>query len=481
MERKSGVLLHISSLWGEYSCGAFGEEGRDFVDFLRDSGFSYWQVLPFCLPNEFASPYKSYSAFSVNPYFIDLKALCDVGLLSSEELQAAKQQTPYVCEFERLESERFALLGKAAERFRGGKDYDNFFKTHTHTENFCHFMARRAENGDKPFLEWENDGENAFVLKTWKFICYTFVCQWKALKEYANKNGVSIIGDIPIYVAPDSADIWEAPSEFLLDERMRPTRVAGVPPDYFAKDGQLWGNPIYNWKKMKENGFSWWRDRMALMCEFFDCIRIDHFRGIESYYSCAPDAVNARNGKWSKGPGMALVDALKSVCGDKELIAEDLGEITPEVKALVEKSGLPGMRVMQFGFSGEAENPHLPYNYDKNCIAYTGTHDNDTLLGFIWSLDDESRRRVLSYCGFDGDNWDSRESYFSVIRTMMECNARTVIFPLQDLLLFGSDTRMNVPGVEQGNWGWRVTRDQFMSIDRGRLKYLNELYGRYAK
>ena len=478
MKRKIGVLLHISSLWGEYSCGAFGEEGREFVDFLKDAGFSYWQVLPFCLPNDHASPYQSFSAFSVNPNFIDLKALSDVGLLSRDELDAAKQNTPYVCEFERLNKERFALLEKAAERFRGGKDYDAFFKAHKHTENFCHFMARRAANGDKRFVEWDVDDEDEATLKTWKFICYTFVCQWKSLKAYANKNGISIIGDIPIYVAPDSADIWETPSEFMLDERLRPTRVAGVPPDYFSKDGQLWGNPLYNWKKMKENGFSWWRDRMAFMCEFFDCIRIDHFRGIESFYSCAPTAANAREGKWTKGPGMALVDALRSVCGDKELIAEDLGDITPAVRALVEKSGLPGMRVMQFGFSDDPDNTHLPCNYDKNCIAYTGTHDNDTLLGFIWNLDPDARRRVLSYCGFDGDNWDSRESYYSVIRTMLECSAKTVIFPLQDLLLFGSDTRMNVPGVEKGNWKWRVTHEQFMSLDRKQLRYLNGLYSR---
>ncbi|MBO4353837.1 MAG: 4-alpha-glucanotransferase [Clostridia bacterium] len=479
MERKSGVLLHVSSLWGDYSCGAFGKEGREFVDFLSDAGFSYWQVLPFCLPDGVSSPYKSYSAFSVNADLIDLKELRDAGLITPLELEEARQNTPYVCEFDRLKAERFELLKKAAARFRGDKTYDEFFKTHAHTEKFCHFMAIRAKNDDKVFQEWTSDEEDAEVLQTWKFICYTFVRQWKALKKYANDKGVLIIGDIPIYVAPDSSDVWESPDQFLVDYRGRPTRVAGVPPDYFSKDGQLWGNPLYNWKVMKADGFKWWRDRISFMCEFFDCIRIDHFRGLESFYTCAPDATNAINGKWMKGPGIKFVNVLKEVCGDKMLIAEDLGIITPAVKKLVDKSGLPGMRVLQFGFTDDAESPHLPHNYIKNCIAYTGTHDNDTLLGYVWNLDDASRRRVLSYCGFSGDHWDCREAYLSVIRTMMCSVADTVIFPLQDLLMYGSDTRMNTPGVPLGNWAWRVTKEQLDGIDRSYFRYLNELFGRY--
>lgn len=478
MERKSGVLLHISSLPGEYSCGAFGKEGREFVDFLKKAGFSYWQVLPFCLPNEFASPYSSYSAFSVNPYFIDLKQLHDVGLLTREELESARQNTPYVCEFPRLGQERISLLSKAAERFSGESEYDKFFETHPHTDSFCHFMARRSVNENKCFWLWDTDKEDECVLRTWKFICYTFVHQWSELKKYANENGVSIIGDIPIYVSQDSSDVWEAPDQFMLDERCRPTRVAGVPPDYFSADGQLWGNPLYNWDKMKKDGFKWWRDRISFMCEFFDCIRIDHFRGLESFYTCAPDAENARQGEWIKGPGIELINALKEVCGDKMLIAEDLGVITPEVKALVEESGLPGMRVLQFGFAEESDNPHLPHNYIENCIAYTGTHDNNTLLGYVWDLDGETRRRLLSYCGYDSDRWDCRESYFSIIKTMLRSHAATVILPLQDILLYGADTRMNVPGVDAGSWAWRVTQEQFSSIDTQYLKYLNSLYKR---
>ena len=478
MERKSGVLMHVSSLWGDYSCGSFGKEGREFVDFLEESGFSYWQVLPFCLPNEFASPYASLGAFSVNPNFIDLKELHDVGLITREELESARQTEPYTAEFDRLKNERFDLLAKAASRYPGDKEYESFFASHPHTEKFCHFMACRAENGDIPFWLWTSDGEKEDVLKTWKFICHTFVRQWKKLKKYANDKGISIIGDIPIYVSQDSSDVWESPDQFLVDERRRPTRVAGVPPDYFSADGQLWGNPLYDWDKMKADGYKWWRDRISFMCEFFDCIRIDHFRGLEAFYTCAPDAPNAREGEWVKGPGREFVEILKKTCDGKQLIAEDLGVITPDVKELVESSGLPGMKVLQFGFADDEDNPHLPHNYERNCIAYTGTHDNNTLLGFMFDLDDATRGRLLSYCGFNGGWWDCRDGYYSVVKTMMASHADTVIFPLQDLLLYGGDTRMNTPGVDAGCWKWRVTKDQFLSLDRGYLKYLNKLYFR---
>ena len=478
--RKSGVLLHISSLWGDYSCGSFGKAGREFVDFLKEAGFSYWQVLPFCLPDVFSSPYSSFSTFSVNPNFIDLKELSEKGLITGDELEAARQYTPYVAEFDRLNDERFALLSKAAERFSPDGDFEKFFESHTHTANFCRFMAKRAKNGDLGFRLWSVDEEDETVLRTWRFICYTFVRQWKELKKYANENGVSVIGDIPIYISAESSDVQEQPEQFLLDERYMPTKVAGVPPDYFSEDGQLWGNPLYNWKRMKEDGFKWWRDRTAFMCELFDCVRIDHFRGIESFYTCAPDAKNAKNGKWEKGPGMALINAIKEAAGDKKLIAEDLGIITPEVEALVTKSGFPGMKVFQFGWAEDFDSPHLPHNYEKNSVVYTGTHDNNTLLGFIWELDYETRRKLLAYCGYEGNDWNSREAYTSVLRTMLESHADTVIFPLQDILLYGADTRMNTPGRGSGNWAWRVSRENFFGIDRTALRRMNELYGRCA-
>ncbi|MBO4217246.1 MAG: 4-alpha-glucanotransferase, partial [Clostridia bacterium] len=351
---------------------------------------------------------------------------------------------------------------------------------HPHTAYFCRFMARRAKNGGKSFRLWTDDGVDEKVLKTWRFICYVFVEQWSALKKYANENGVSIIGDIPIYVSGESSDIMELPGQFMLDERYMPTKVAGVPPDYFSEDGQLWGNPLYDWKAMKADGFRWWRDRIGFMCELFDCVRIDHFRGIESFYTCDPDAENAKNGKWKKGPGMELINAIKEAAGDRMLIAEDLGIITPEVEKLVRTSGFPGMKVLEFGFADGGDNPHLPHNYEKSTVAYTGTHDNNTLLGFIWELDGDTRSRVLEYCGYKGGDWNSREAYKSVWRTMLESHADTVIFPLQDILLYGADTRMNTPGVKAGNWSWRVTRDALETVDRGELRRMNELYNRYG-
>ena len=321
-------------------------------------------------------------------------------------------------------------------------------------------MAIKEKNGGKPFWEWETEEEDKDVLLTWKFICCIFMMQWKQLKDYANEKGIRIIGDIPIYISADSSDLWSDPDQFLVDARCRPTAVAGVPPDYFSEDGQLWGNPLYDWKKMKEDGFAWWRDRMSFMCELFDCVRIDHFRGLESFYTCPPDATNARVGKWKKGPGMALIKALREVCGDKPLIAEDLGVQTPQVEKLVKDSGCPGMKVLQFAFSPDMDSPHLPHNYERNCIAYTGTHDNNTLLGYLWDMDENLRRTALAYCGYEAPHWDCREAYYAVIRTMLQSHADTVIFPLQDLLCYGADTRMNVPGVKEGNWGWRLTQAQ---------------------
>ena len=476
--RKSGVLMHISSLWGDYSCGSFGRAGYEFVDFLADSGFSFWQVLPFCMPDEDASPYNSFSTFSVNPYFIDLERLSENGLLTRSELEEAKQRTPYVAEFKRLAKERFDLLAKAAARSGDGEATEEFFRKNPHTENFCRYMARRAKNGGESFRLWTDDGFDETVYKTWRFICFAFIKQWSELKKYANGKGISIIGDIPIYVSDESSDVQEQPDQFLLDERYMPTKVAGVPPDYFSEDGQLWGNPLYDWKRMAEDGFKWWRERIGFMCELFDCVRIDHFRGIESFYTCDPDAENAKNGRWVKGPGMALINAIKEAAGDRMLIAEDLGIITPEVEKLVRDSGFPGMRVLEFGFAEGTDNPHLPHNYEKNTVVYTGTHDNNTLLGYVWELDGATRRRLLDYCGYTGQDWNSREAYTSVIRTMLESHADTVIFPLQDLLLYGADTRMNTPGVKEGNWAWRVTRDALSGVDRGELRRMNALYGR---
>ncbi len=478
MKRASGVLMHISTLYGDYSIGSFGKNAKEFVDFLVDCGFSYWQVLPFNMSDDCGSPYKSYGAFSGNPYFVDLDILFEKGLITLAELSEAKQHTPYSCEFEKLEEDRLALLKKAALRVcheeRTKIERTVFAKRPIF--DFCRFMALKEANNYAEWHEWTNDSYDAEVLFAWEFIEHEFLVQWNEIRRYANAKGIKIIGDIPIYVAYDSSDVWANKNEFQLDEKGRLKAVAGVPPDYFAKDGQLWGNPLYDWEAMRLNDFSWWRERMKYMLELFDGVRIDHFRGIESYWSVPAEAKTAKEGKWVEGPGKAFVDCVRATAGDNLIIAEDLGDISERVVELVKYSGFPGMRVLQFAFLGESDSPHLPHNYVHNCVAYTGTHDNNTLLGYMWEADEQVRRRVVDYCGYMGDDWD--KSYDNIIRAMLASHAGLVIVPVQDLLNFGSDTRMNIPGSPDGNWRYRITREQLWKIDREKYRYYNELYSR---
>ncbi len=475
MERKSGVLMHVSSLFGSYSCGSFGGEAKYFVDFLAECGFSYWQVLPFCMADEFNSPYKSYSSFSGNPFFVDLKVLHKKGLVTDSELIIAEQQTPYMCEFERLQKERFVLLAKAASRVKDKQVVKDFINKSEYLCDFCKFMALKSSNGNKEWQEWTVKDYDDDVLFMWEFIQYEFFTQWYEIKKYANEKNVRIIGDIPIYVSLDSSDVWSKPDLFKLDKDGKPTLVAGVPPDYFSEDGQLWGNPLYDWDKMKIDGYKWWCDRISHMASMFDGIRIDHFRGLESYWAVSAEAKTAKAGSWVKGPGLPFVNALKKAAGKAQIIAEDLGDITPEVYELVKDSGFPGMRVFQFGFLGDADSSHKPHNYINNCIAYTGTHDNNTLLGYLWELDDDTRMGMLEYCGHKGD-W--KNGCESIIRTMFASHAGLVIMPIQDLLGFGCDTRLNIPGKSNGNWSYRITKGQLDSIDRKHWKKLNSIYCR---
>ena len=280
-------------------------------------------------------------------------------------------------------------------------------------------------------------------------------------------------------MAADSADVLADPGQFLLRPDGTPAMVAGVPPDYFCADGQLWGNPLYNWNAMKADGFAFWRTRMQFMCELFDGVRIDHFRGLAAYYAIPADAENARNGKWMRGPGMALLRALRDICDEKLIIAEDLGVITPDVTRLVEKSGYPGMRVLQFAMDGDENSPHLPHNYPAHCVAYTGTHDNNTLLGYVWELDDATRRRLFAYCGYEGDDWS--RACDAILRTMWQSHADLLIVPVQDLLVYGSDTRLNTPGKPDGNWSYRLTEEQLHLLDRHALAARNALFGRAPK
>ena len=477
MERASGVLMHISSLFGDYSAGSFGEEAKYFIDFLAESGFSYWQVLPFCMADEYNSPYKSFSAFSGNPFFVDLKVLFEKGLLTEAELKAARQKVPYACEFDRLRAERFDLLKAASARVKNRELVADFIENNKYIDAFCRFMALKAANGgeDVTWQEWTVSEYDPDVLFAWQFIEYEFFTQWAEIKSYANERGIGIIGDIPIYVAQDSSDVWSAPGMFKLDKNGDPTCVAGCSPDYFSEDGQMWGNPLYNWTVMKKDGYTWWCDRIRHMASMFDAVRIDHFRGFESYWSIPADAETAKAGRWVKGPGLPFVKAIKKAAGDTLIIAEDLGDITPEVYKMVKDSGLPGMRVFQFGILGDKNSPHLPHNYPNNCVAYTGTHDNNTLLGYLWELDDDTRKYMLDYCGHKGD-WGL--GWQTVIRVMLESHAGLVMIPIQDLLGYGRDTRLNVPGKADGNWSYRITKEQLDSIDREYYLKLNRMYAR---
>ncbi len=475
MKRSSGVLMHVSTLFGDYSIGSFGDNAKKFIDFLSDCGFSYWQTLPFCMTDKYNSPYKSFSAFSVNPYFVDLDVLYKKGYITKTDLDEAKQKTPYSCEYKRLYEERIALLAKASQKAPKDK-VTEFINSNKHIKKFCEFMALKGANNDKEWQEWTVDTYDEKELFAWQFTQYEFFTQWMEIKTYANQKGIKIIGDMPMFVDLDSSDVYFDKESFLLDEKGYPTSVAGVPPDYFSADGQVWGNPHYNWDKMQADGFGWWKDRLSHMLTLFDGVRIDHFRGLEAYFSIPYGAKTAKDGKWVKAPGKELIDALRDITNGSLVIAEDLGDITDEVNALVEYSTFPGMRVLQFGFLSDGDTPHRCHNYINNCVAYTGTHDNNTLLGYVWEMNQRDRKHLFEYCNYTGDLHGAYND--AIIKTMFASAAGLVILPIQDLLLFGNDTRINIPGKSDGNWEYRITLDNLNSIDVSKYRRLNELYGR---
>lgn len=470
--------MHISSLPGRFGCGAFGQEAYRFADLLAESGFSCWQTLPFGWPDEHGSPYKSISAFAGNPYFIDLVTLMKDGLLTEEELQHAEQKSPWLCEFERLSQERIPLLARAASRVcpELRKTIEQFAQEHLHIDHFCRFMAAKKANQGRKWQEFDPavqaDPEDLFLHR---FIQYEFLTQWLKLKQYANEKGIEIIGDIPIYLDIDSSDVWMNPENFQLDEQGSPKAVAGVPPDYFAADGQLWGNPLYDWDAMKKEGYTWWMDRIRWQLTLFDGIRIDHFRALSAYWSVPAGAKTAKEGKWIKGPGIQFVRMLKKIADGKLIIAEDLGDIDDGVRKLLNMSGLPGMRVFQFAFLAE-DTPHKPHNYPENCVAYSGTHDNNTLLGFVWEMTQQERAVMMDYIGWPLDFW--KDSCPIILKMLLRTPAERVIFPIQDILGYGADTRMNIPGVPENNWAFRLKQEQLDSIDRVYFLRQNRQYGR---
>ena len=492
--RSSGVLLHISSLPSPYGIGTMGRAAYRFVDFLKRSGQSYWQILPICPTSYGDSPYQSFSSFAGNPYFIDLDMLCKEGLLKKEEIVASglSGDENYV-DYEKQYNKRFPLLRLAYERF--AKKLTNKFMNFCRSESdwlddYALFMALKNENDGKPFEQWDKglkfrrtgsieraERRLGREMGFYKFLQYKFFEQWSALREYANKNGIKIIGDLPIYVARDSADVWTNPHAFMLDENLAPKLVAGCPPDAFSEDGQLWGNPVYNWSYLKKHGYDFWCRRIARQMKFYDILRIDHFRGFESFYTIPAKNETARGGEWKKGPGMPLFKAIKKKLGDLDIIAEDLGYITPEVAKLLKDSGYPGMKVLQFAFDSREESNYLPHTYkNRNSVVYVGTHDNDTAEGWIESAAKDDVEYAKRYLGLN-----KKEGYaWGLIRGVAATVSDTAIYTMQDLLSLGSEARMNTPSVAYGNWRWRMTKIPSPSLEK-RLYKLTEDFHRLPK
>ncbi len=493
--RSSGILLHPTSFPGRFGIGDLGPAARQFIDFLGLSSQQFWQVLPLGPTGHGNSPYMCYSAMAGNPLLISLEVLCDEGLLDKEELNHFPQFSLDQVEFDAVIAAKTPLLLKAANRFKEQADrekleaFELFCAGHTYWLNdFALFMALKAANENASWNQWDPAiaQRQPEALEHWrielahevyqqKFLQYEFFRQWSDLKQYANEQGIQIIGDIPIYVAHDSADVWSFPELFHLDpETGEPALMAGVPPDYFSETGQLWGNPIYRWDRLEENGFEWWLERFKALLESVDLVRIDHFRAFCAYWAVPQGEENAINGEWLQTPGEAFFNVLRDKLGKLPILAEDLGVITPDVEALRDQFEFPGMKVLQFAFGGGSDNPFLPFNYERNYVVYTGTHDNDTTQGWFQKLPDYERHNLIQYLGCttqDGIHWD-------LIRLALSSVANQAIIPLQDLCGLGSEARMNFPGKGEGNWGWRYRGDWLGQSLSDRMRHLTHFYRR---
>ena len=492
--RKSGILLPVASLPGNYGIGTFGKEAYKFVDALSDAGQSYWQILPLGPTGYGDSPYQSFSTFAGNPYFIDLETLIEEGLLTKKECDACDfgASNEYI-DYEKLYYSRYDLLKKAFERSRiaNKKDYKDFCKANeSWLDDYALFMAVKNSFGGVSYIEWDDDirtrQSEAVASYTkkysddiafYKFLQYEFNKQWKALKAYANLKNVKIIGDIPIYVAFDSADTWANPELFQFDTKGYPTAVAGCPPDGFSATGQLWGNPLYNWKYHKETGYKWWITRIAHCYELYDMVRIDHFRAFDAYYAIPYGDKTAEFGKWKKGPGMGLFKAIKAELGELDMIAEDLGFLTESVLKLVRDSGFPGMKVLQFAFDSREDSDYLPHNYIKNTVVYTGTHDNETIVGWFKSLKKVDRKMTFDYLNISEFKSDFDLSR-AFIRLAMGSVSNLCVIPMQDYLALGSEARINTPATLGGNWVWRMKKGAFTKKLAKEIKGITKLYAR---
>ena len=491
--RKSGILMHISSLSSPYGIGTMGETARQFVDFLKEGGQRCWQLLPICPTSYGDSPYQSYSTFAGNPYFIDLDELEKIGLLQKSDYENIDWEcSPDKVNYGAMYQKRYPVLRKAVSRFLESppEDFDSYCqKNDFWLTDFALFMALKDVHGGAPWSEWKEPlrnrdesalkraaEENEENIIFWKILQYLFFRQWNELKTYANERGISIIGDLPIYVSLDSVDVWAHPELFQLDENKIPKEVAGCPPDGFSADGQLWGNPLFDWDYMEEHGFSWWIERIRYLCNVYDTLRIDHFRGFDAYYAIPYGDTTAKNGYWKQGPGMKLFNAVERAIGRQPIIAEDLGHLTDSVRQLLKDSGFPGMKVMEFAFDSrdESGNEYLPHNYIENCVAYAGTHDNDTILGWFAEADSEDTdyaKKYLKISEGDSLNW-------SMMDVLWESVANMVIIQAQDILDLGSEARMNQPSTVGANWQWRALPGVFTQELASRLKNKMEIYNR---
>ncbi len=493
IERSSGIILHPTSLPGPDGIGDFGPEAYRWIEFLAKAGCGLWQILPLGPTGYGDSPYQSFSAFAGNPNLISPVMLLEKGLLSKTQLEDRPAFPSDRVDFGSVIQWKRRLLDHAYHKFTRSHNqrliikYNEFCTEQAFWLNdFAVFMAIKSVNGQKPWHEWpqallqkEPDAIKTFkekyldLLLKEQFIQFIFFLQWSSLKEFAGRRSIRIIGDVPIFTALDSCDVWSRPELFTLDSHRRPKVVAGVPPDYFSPFGQLWGNPLYRWENHRKDHFAWWSNRIRSNLQNFDIIRLDHFRGFAACWQVPSRERTAENGRWIKGPGRSFFIALQENLGSIALIAEDLGDITPDVIALRDEFNLPGMKVLQFAFDGVPENAFLPHNYPVNCVAYTGTHDNDTSRGWYEHASEQERDFCRRYFARNGEDiaWD-------MLRAVWASSARMCLAPMQDLLDLSSEARMNYPSKSSGNWQWRMPVDSFNSVVLSRLKDMNQLYGR---
>lgn len=496
MMRASGILLPVSSLPSKYGIGCFSKSAYEFVDQLKEAGQRYWQILPLGPTSYGDSPYQSFSTFAGNPYFISLEDLIEEGVLTREECDGADfGSDPRSVDYGKMYRARFPLLRKAYERSDISRDqgFQKFMEENAYwVRDYAIFMAVKDRFGGKSWDNWPEDirkrwpysmdyyqQELYFDIEFYEYIQYVFLKQWRKLKEYANGNGIQIVGDIPIYVAFDSADTWANPQLFQLDGENLPVAVAGCPPDGFAADGQLWGNPLYDWEYHRNTGYAWWMSRLAYCFTLYDVVRIDHFRGFDEYFSIPYGDVTAHNGHWEKGPGIEIFWKMRECLGEREVIAEDLGYVTDSVRQLVRDTGFPGMKVLEFAFDSRdtgSANDYLPHNYPVNSVVYTGTHDNETLNGWFADIRPEERRLVRSYLNNFRDNSD--EICWDMICTAMGSVSKLCVIPMQDYFGYDNTCRMNRPSTLGKNWKWRMTEGE---LTRDMILKIRDITARYGR